>query len=328
VTEDVDAPLVVRAAAWGGFGVYAGVRYRGEVLVFATGAGVTVVNRLTVDEYLNGVVPLEMGEERTMEDFAAVEAQAVAARSYAYVRMSGGAGGRLYDLRPTVADQAYGGASAETPVATRAVESTAGLVLKYGGRVVNAPYHSTCGGTTAEAPEAWPTGGEPFLRRVSDRVPGTDRFYCDISPRFRWTRELTGDALDAAVARYLKQYAAVPARGPGAVRTVAVVRRTPSGRVAALEITTARGGRYTLRGNDARFVLRGPTGAILNSAAFSVEPTAGAGGRVTHLTVRGAGYGHGVGMCQWGAIGRARAGQDFRTILETYFPGTVVEPIF
>src|SRR5919199_2519713 len=137
--------------------------------------------------------------------------------------MWGGAGGRLYDLRPTVVDQVYGGASAETPVATRAVESTAGLVLKYDGRVVNSPYHSTCGGTTAEAPEAWPTRGEPFLQRVSDRVPGSDRFYCDISPRFRWTRELSGDALDASVARYLKEYAPVPARGPGPVRTLTVL---------------------------------------------------------------------------------------------------------
>ena len=49
---------------------------------------------------------------------------------------------------------------------------------------------------------------------------------------------------------------------------------------------------------------------------------------MTRLTLRGAGYGHGVGMCQWGAIGRARAGQDFRTILSTYFPGTIVEPVF
>jgi stage II sporulation protein D len=200
--------------------------------------------------------------------------------------------------------------------------------LKYDQRVVNAPYHSTCGGTTAEAPEAWPTRGEPFLQRVSDRVPGSDRFYCDISPRFRWTRDLTADRVDEVVARYLREYVTVPARGPGSVREVSVVTRTPSGRVESIQITTTRGGRYTLRGNDARFVFRGRSGAILNSADFSVVQTPDDNGRLAHLTLRGAGYGHGVGMCQWGAIGRARAGQDFRTILATYFPGTTVEPVF
>jgi stage II sporulation protein D len=270
---------------------------------------------------------MEIGNTRSMEEFAAVEAQAVAARSYAYVRLGWPGNRRWYDLRPTVVDQAYGGVNAETVVGTRAVESTAGLVLKYEGRLANAPYHSTCGGSTAEAPEAWPTRGEPYLRRVSDEVPGTDRYYCDISPRFRWTKQLPGERLDAGVARYLREYAAVPAGGPGHVRAVAVVGRTPSGRAESVEITTGRGGPYVLRGNDARFVLRSVSGDILNSAAFAVESASASGGRLTRLTLRGAGYGHGVGMCQWGAIGRARAGQDFRTILESYFPGTSVEPV-
>jgi stage II sporulation protein D len=327
-TEYHSGPLVVRPAAWGGFVVHASRRYRGELLVHASDAGVTVVNRLPVDEYLKGVVPMEIGDTRTMEDFAAAEAQAVAARSYAYVRLPARPDGRSYDLRPTVVDQVYGGADAETVVGTRAVESTAGLVLKYEGRIVNAPFHSTCGGTTAEAPEAWPVRGEPFLQSISDRIPGSERFYCDISPRFRWTRELTSERLEAAVARYLRDYASVPSRGPGAVRAVAIARRTASGRVAALQITTAGGRRYTLRGNDARFVLRGAGGAILNSSWFDVEAASETAGGLSRLVLRGAGYGHGVGMCQWGAIGRARAGQDFRTILSAYFPGTVVEPVY
>jgi stage II sporulation protein D len=320
-------PLVVRPAAWGGFVVHGGRRYRGELVVHASDEGVTVVNRLPVDEYLRGVVPMEIGATRTMDEFAAAEAQAVAARSYAYIRLGGSGGRRWYDLRPTVVDQAYGGVNAETIVGTRAVESTAGLVLKYDGRLANAPYHSTCGGTTAEAPEAWPTRGEPYLKRVSDQVPGTDRFYCDASPRFRWTRQLAGDRLDAVVGRYLRDYAVVPVQGPGPVRRISVGNRTPSGRVGSVEITTVRGGPYVLRGNDARFVLRAINGEILNSASFVVEAAPTSGGRLTHLTLRGAGYGHGVGMCQWGAIGRARAGQDFRTILDAYFPGTTVEPV-
>ncbi len=326
-TEYHDAPLVVRPAVWGGFVVHAGRRYRGELVVHASAAGITLVNRLPVDEYLKGVVPMEIGSTRTMEEFAAAEAQAVAARSYTYVRLGWTGDRRLYDLRPTVVDQAYGGVNAETIVGTRAVESTAGLVLKYDGRLANAPYHSTCGGATAEAPEIWPTRGEPYLQRVSDRVDGTDRFYCDISPRFRWTREVSGERLDGAVARYLREYADVPSRGPGRVRRVSIVSRTASGRVESVAITTGRGGPYVLRGNDARFVLRSVGGEILNSPWFAVESASISGDHLSRLILRGAGYGHGVGMCQWGAIGRARAGQDFRTILATYFPGTRVEPV-
>jgi stage II sporulation protein D len=99
--------------------------------------------------------------------------------------------------------------------------------------------------------------------------------------------------------------------------------RTPSGRVETLKIATDRGN-YVLRGNDIRYVLRAPGGEILNSTYFSVEVAAARDGAISKLTLRGTGYGHGVGMCQWGAIGRARAGQDFRTILQAYYPGTTV----
>jgi stage II sporulation protein D len=193
----------------------------------------------------------------------------------------------------------------------------------YEGRVVSAPYFSTCGGSTAAADELWRSGNEPFLQAVSDRIPGTDRFYCDIAPRFRWERSWRADSLTAIVDRYVRSYAQVPPGSIGAVRGVSVDGRTPSGRVAALWIDTDRG-RYRIRANDIRYVLRSAGGELLNSTYFSPEVTSSPDGRLSRLTIRGLGYGHGVGMCQWGAIGRARAGQDFRTILRTYFPGTTV----
>ena len=76
-----------------------------------------------------------------------------------------------------------------------------------------------------------------------------------------------------------------------------------------------------------RFALRNPSGEILSSTYFSVEPTVGRDGRIAQLTLRGTGYGHGVGMCQWGAIGRARAGQDYRRILNAYYPGAVIQRV-
>ena len=301
-----------------------GKHYRGELLFVPNDTGVTVVNRVRMDDYLRGVVPLEIGT-RDPRDSAAVQAQAVTARSYAYVHM-GRTGRRPYDITASVTDQLYGGADVETPVSNAAVSATRGLVLQYGGRVVNAPYHSACGGSTAAADEIWRSENEPYLQRVSDQIPGTNRFYCDIAPRFRWTRTIDGAALRDALVRYLGTYTATPGGYPGTPRDVQVDTRTPSGRVGTLKIATDRGN-YVLRGNDIRYVLRPPGGEILNSTNFTVESTPAPDGSLARLTVRGNGYGHGVGMCQWGAIGRARVGQDFRTILRTYYPGTTVAPV-
>jgi stage II sporulation protein D len=295
-------------------------RYRGDVSIIAADSGVRVVNRIAVEAYLRGVVPRELGS-RGQADRAALEAQAVAARSYVVTRL--GNTSRAYDVTATTADQVYGGVDAENAIADAAIAATEGLVLMYNGRVVSAPYHSTCGGSTAAPDEVWRSANEPFLQRVSDRIPGTDRYYCDIAPRFRWERSWRADSLTAVVERYLRNYAQVPAGPVGEVRRVTVDGQTPSGRVAALWIETSRG-RYRLRANDIRYVLRSPGGELLNSTYFSPEVVSAPDGRLTRLTIRGLGYGHGVGMCQWGAIGRARAGQDFRTILRTYFPGTTV----
>jgi len=322
VTPNRDAPFVARAAARGAVLTVNGVHYRGEVWVLPApdGGSLMVINRLYLEDYLRGVVPMEIGH-RTADEREAVAAQAIAARSYAYTHIAPDS--RPYDMRSTVVDQVYGGADAETPLGDTAVAETRGLVLTYHGVVVNAPYHSACGGHTAAASEVWRSPDEPYLVSVSDRIPGTDRFYCDIAPRFRWERTFTRAALRALLDRYLKDYTTVSSRGPGAPRALDVQSRTPSGRVRALEIVTDRG-HYTVRMDNIRFVLRAPDGEILNSTAFTVENERDANGDLSRVIVRGNGYGHGVGMCQWGAIGRARAGQDYRTILRAYYPGTTV----
>lgn len=312
-----------------GFVRFKGKSYRGQLRTVSTDSGVLVINVVGLEAYLRGVVPLELGE-RPVGERAALEAQAVAARSFSVTRVSAARAGRGrstdFDLMATVADQVYGGVEAERPNASAAVAATAGLVLTYGGRVIVAPYHSSCGGETAAATEAWGGTGEPFLQRASDRIPGSDRYYCDIAPRFYWERALTGAELDAVVRRYLGIYATLPAGGPGAVRDVRVARRTPSGRAQVVEFRTASG-TFDVRGNDARSILRSGAGELMPSSYFSVTVEASADGAISRVQLRGNGYGHGVGMCQWGAIGRARAGQSARSILQTYFPGTTLGSI-
>lgn len=306
-----------------------GMRYRGILRTVSTDSGVLVVNVLPLDQYLKGVVPLELGE-RPATERAALEAQAIAARSYTVSRLAAARAGRgrseHFDLVPSTADQVYGGADAERPNASAAVDATAGLVLRYGDRIITAPYSSACGGETALAQEVWQSDGEPYLRRVSDRMPGrAERYYCDIAPRFYWERSLSGTELNHVVSRYLGNIVRVPPGGPGDVQALRVAERFPSGRVKVLELRTSRG-TFDVGGNDARSVLRAPSGEALPSSYFSLS-VEGASASIVRLVLRGNGYGHGVGLCQWGAIGRARAGQSARTILRTYFPGTTLGSI-
>jgi stage II sporulation protein D len=321
VTRPASASIVARGQE-GALLSFGGRRWRGELAISVDEAGrLLVVNRVSMDDYLRGVVPLEIGTRATT-DSAAAEAQAVAARSYAYMHLIGP--GRPYDMLATVADQVYGGVGAETFLGNQAVENTAGLMLMYDGRVVNAPYHGNCGGVTAEPGDAWRSGAEPYLRRVSDQIPGTDRFYCEAGPRFRWTRRYTAEELRQSIVRYLRTLSGAP-ESIAAVRGVAVTEVTPAGRVAALAVDTDRG-RWTMRGNDIRAALRTASGEMLYSTYFSVDAVEERG-VVQSLELRGGGNGHGIGMCQSGAIGRARAGQDLHTILTTYYPGTTIGTI-
>ncbi|MEP6730753.1 MAG: SpoIID/LytB domain-containing protein [bacterium] len=316
-----EATVVVRPLDRDGAIGFNGKRWRGELVVTSTSDGLVVVNRLPMDDYLKGVVPLEIGTA-AMSDAAAVEAQAVSARSYAVTHLVGA--GRLFDMRATVSDQVYGGATSETSVGNSSVDATSGLVLLYGGHVVNAPYFSTCGGSTAEPQDVWRASPEPYLQRVSDQIPGTNHFYCEGAPRYRWTRVFGREALRENISKYMQT---LPGRNGGVttVRAVTVTNVTPAGRVSMLTVDTDRGS-VLLHGNEMRNALRLPSGEILYSTYFSVDAVAGRDGIET-LTLTGGGNGHGVGMCQAGAIGRARAGQDFRTILGTYYPGTTVGTI-
>jgi stage II sporulation protein D len=312
-------PFVIRPINRDAFLTWNGKRFRGELLLVRTDSTPLVINRLTMDSYLRGVVPLEIGN-RTAAEFAAVQAQAVAARTYAYNHLNSG---RAFDMYSTVQDQVYGGVDAEKPQSDSAIITTADVVVLYNGQPISTPYHSTCGGSTAAVTEVWYNqSDEPYLRPVSDKIPGSDKFYCDPSPRFSWTQNYDAAALKAVMEKYLAGYTNAPKSNLGRITDIREQGRTASGRIAALAVQT-ESGTYTLRGNDIRFVLRDPKGTILNSTYFNFEQSK-SNGEVSALSIDGRGYGHGIGMCQWGAIGRARAGQDFRTILETYYPGTTI----
>lgn len=315
----VKGPLIVRTSDPETFISYGGHRYRGEIGIAAGAEGITVINRVAVEDYLRGVVPLEIGPDRTAGESAAIEAQAIAARSYAYSHMNDN---QPYDMVATTSDQVYGGVDAEMPLSDAAVVATRNMVMMYAGKVITAPYHANSGGVTASASEVWRGGDEPYLVSVSDRIPGTDHYYGEDSPRFRWTRTLTASQLTKLADKYLPQYSNARKGRVGKLLKITATGYTASGRVAGLVFKTDRGS-YTVTGDRIRFVLRSASG-ILPSTLFTFDQSTDKKGHITRLTIHGSGNGHGVGMDQWGAIARARAGQDVLTILRTYYPGTTI----
>jgi stage II sporulation protein D len=302
--------------------------YRGTITALRDRTGVTVVDRVPMETYLVGVVSAEMGR-RSLTEQEALRAQAVVSRTYALRnlrrwRTQG------FDLYATVADQVYGGAASETPEGRAAVEATRGRILTYSGVPIDAFFYSTCGGRTADGTEVFRAADRPYLRSVPD-VADDGTAYCSISPRFRWHEEWTGEALRATLQRTLPPVAAATGRAAAAsdvseVRDVRVSYRTPSGRVGRLTIGLRRGD-VEVDEPNVRQVLRPVSGELLRSNTFTLT-VSGAGQRVTRLTADGAGAGHGVGFCQWGAVGRSRAGQDYQRILGAYFPGASLERLY
>jgi stage II sporulation protein D len=268
-------------------------------------------------------VNAEMGR-RPPSDSQAVYAQAVISRTVA-MRSLGRYRIRGYDLLSTVADQAYGGVSSETAMGWAAVRATHGQVLTSGGAVIEAFFHSTCGGRTEGVEQVFSGSAQSYLRPVSDR-DASGQAYCALSPRFRWREEWTGEALGrrlSANAR-LAGISAEVALEPGDLQIGA---RSVSGRAAEL-VLVAGGQAQSIRGQQViRQVLRGADGGWLRSTHFTLQATR-SGGKIVRLVAEGGGNGHGVGMCQWGAVGRARAGFTYQAILGAYFPGTEMRRLY
>jgi stage II sporulation protein D len=293
-----------------------GRSYRGSLVLLRDRTGLTVVNRVPMEAYLLGVVSAEMGR-RAPEDREAVRAQAVVSRSYA-LRNLGRWRAEGFDLYATVFDQVYGGASAETPEGRDAVETTRGQILTWNGGPIDAFFFSTCGGRTETGVDVFRGANVPYLQSVSDASPAGVA-YCSISPRFRWREEWTGERLRATLRRSLPAVLGVAVSRVERVRDLRIATRTASDRVGLLTIVLGRES-LEVDGPRVRQVLRTPAGEMLRSTAFTLD-VRHAGGQVTRVVAEGGGNGHGVGLCQWGAVGRARAGQDYRQILAAYYAG-------
>jgi stage II sporulation protein D len=318
----LDVVLVVRSSGRESFLTVGGKRYRGEFEIFRSRSGLlTLVNVVDIESYLRGVVPNEIGG-LTPEILEAVKAQAIAARTYVFY-FHGRYEEDGFDVLPTVQDQVYTGVDGEKPVSDRAIAETFGIIILHGGKPIRANYSSTCGGRTASIEEVWPEKPVSYLTSVADRKPYEKEAYCSHSPNYRWRETWSGEEFESMFKRYFpRHYPNVrqPSESEKLVN-IKVGRRTKSGRVAVLEVITTDSV-YRLYGDTIRFVARRPDSrdSILRSTLFDVDVQRRRG-YAERVVFVGGGYGHGVGMCQMGAIGMARRGMDARQILTHYYRG-------
>jgi stage II sporulation protein D len=276
------------------FLLFNGKGYRGVVEVTSTDKGLQVVNELPLEEYLVGLINCEISSQWPME---AVKAQAVIARSYAVFQKEARKGAP-YHLESTVMDQVYEGCDIEDSRAARGVKETAGEVLTYSGAVVQAFYHSNCGGHTEASENVWGYS-IPYLRGVSCN-------YCQTINPYRWEQRIPLKKVESLL------------RGGGftvfGLRDLRPGSRNRSGRLTDVILTTSRG-RVTVPAVGLRKSLGY---GVIKSTSFDVHL------EDDDLFFSGTGYGHGVGLCQWGAKQRAADGFDYREILSYYYPGTMV----
>ncbi len=324
-----------------------GDRYRNSIeLRKYTDSQITVINELKLGDYLNGVVPLEIGTTET--PFEALKAQAVAARTYAIANHKHEDQG--FDLCNSTCCQVYGGYDVENLATNNAVKATEGMVATFGGALANLYYFSSSGGATANSENVW-SRAIPYLKSVPDPYDST-RYWSYTFTAAEMTNHLNGMGRDV-----------------GTVNKIEVTLLSDSGRVLELRIYGSNGStvftkvstrsafptylpsqmfsigsgtHYTVKEGDNSLNSIELSGAVVRtgSGTTTVGGTSnvfvkGADGQIVSVqinasvqgdfVVTGAGSGHGVGMSQLGAMGMARAGYSYIDILKHYFTGIEIE---
>lgn len=323
---------------------YNGSSYRGSLHIVSDGARIKVMNRLSLEDYVKGVLPSEMSPNWHSE---ALKAQAVAARTFAVYNRNMGHRGSGYDLCSSSHCQAYGGMAAETAATNGAVDATRGQVMYYNHQVIYAAFHSSSGGATESSENVW-GAYQPYLRSVTDDDSA--------SPYHNWTVKFTVAQVEKQLASAgkkigtLQSIAMEPIASSGAATA-----RTPSGRAYGIRFTGSSG-TITITGEQARSIF-GLKSAMFNIRTERSVQLPASGGKKTadaaksgqgkpsltpaamngsamrisgseNIIFDGHGFGHGLGMAQYGARAMADKGSRYDEILHHYYTDVVIREIY
>ena len=306
--------------------LFEGKGYRGGLTLRANNGTMMVINSVPLEDYLYGVVPQEVVPSWPA---AALEAQAVAARTYALHTMEQNKG-KLYDVSNSTDHQVYSGVSGEYQATTNAVNKTKGVVMLYNQRPINALFHSDGGGYTEDSVNVW--GNDiPYLKGVKDYSTGTSTSNWTVTTS-RQALESKLNAASKGVGK-LKSIQLTPLGNPGQQTS----DRGVSGRIkSATFIGTS--GKTTVDGDSLRSILG------LKSTLFDFyvnhNPAKGTGkayhsftGKNDTVYIKGHGWGHGLGMSQWGAAEMAKRANPgdinyYQTILRHYYSGITLKKMY
>jgi stage II sporulation protein D len=271
-------------------------RFRGIIDIIRTeGLKLTVINHLDMEKYLYGVLYREAPYHWPME---MLKAQAIAARTFALHRKES-TRDKDYDVTDDIYSQVYGGLSREKWRTTRAVNATKGKVLTYEGKLFPAYYHSICGGHTEDAKAVFEMDLPPLRGR---RCP-----YCKGGRNMNWKAVLSYREMEEKLNAY-----GIKVKG---MSYILARKRGRSGRLESIKVLDTEGAK-NIKAYKFRLAL-GPN--TIKSTNFTVKITP------KGVLFRGKGWGHGVGMCQWGGYGMSRRRFNHKQILSYYYPGAKLE---
>ena len=274
-------------------------RFRGKInLIRKSDQTLLVVNEIDVEDYLYGVLRGEVPHRWPLE---ALKAQAVCARTFALYQDSVKSH-KDYSLTSDVYSQVYGGKSIERFWTNRAVDRTLGEVLTYRGEIFPAYYHSTCGGHTEDAVCVWNVDLEP-LKGVEDP-------FCARSPFSRWKRAINLSEIQIKLSRAGYKI--------GRISSLVLGKKNDSGRVRKIKVT-GRKDEVSIPATKFRHLI-GVN--LIKSTNFDLKITG------EKAVFSGSGWGHGVGLCQWGAYFMAKKGYKYKEILEHYYPNAEIKNIY
>ncbi|KPK97674.1 MAG: hypothetical protein AMJ95_07730 [Omnitrophica WOR_2 bacterium SM23_72] len=252
----------------------------------------TVVNRIDIEDYVKGILYHEASHYWPME---ALMAQAVVSRTYVLYQMEKNKA-KDFDVTSDIYSQVYGGRTSERYRTNRAVEQTKGKILNFKGKVFPTFFSATCGGHTEASFALWKIDIAPLKGVVCG--------FCKDSPHFRWHYVLTLDEIQEKLEQGGIQ--------TGPIKYLAISGRNESGRVRDLKIITADR-EMKVAAKDFRNLI-GVN--IIRSTRFNVNVVN------QDAVFEGTGWGHGVGLCQWGAYFMAKQGRTHEQILKYYYPGS------
>lgn len=331
----VNGQAINQISTQGSFIGYKDNKYRGDFVFLNSGTDVFVCNRINLEDYIRGVIPYEMSASFPLE---ALKAQAVASRGFAlsnknkYMKYG-------YNLDDTTNSQVYKGMKSETSRTNQAVDETRGIVPFYMNNYAETIFHATSGGYTVAANEAWGGRMVPYLVAIEDPYSVNTR-------AAKWTYKISRDKVKSL---FEKAYPEI-----GSLEDIQIQDTYNNRRVKTLSLMGSRSSK-TIKASEFRSILGNTkvksTWFTLNSSDSSSEDSnfyvlsaqgvkkqasiyttakewirkeaknqPGALSSKDDFVVQGRGYGHGVGMSQYGAVEMAKQGKNYRDILLYYYP--------